>query len=65
MAQSVLKLVKGTGPDDITITTNATNISTDTAWFIFATGVTREEAWKMLEDAQLRIAAENDTTFPT
>lgn len=67
MAQSKFEVTKGAHPDLITSATDATSLTAGTiATIIFPTGVTRDEAWRALEDCQSRILDGIHTTvFPT
>lgn len=64
MAQAVLKATKiGQEPNEFTAASNATSISTDQVWAIFASGISRDDAAKILSDIRLRVL-DAKTTWP-
>lgn len=55
MSQTQINVVKGEGPDDFDVTTDATSLSTVSCRCIFADGITRDEAARMLDDVRTAI----------
>lgn len=64
MAQALLKATKiGQEPNEFTAASNATSITTDQVWCIFASGLSRDDAAKILADIRLRVL-DAKTTWP-
>jgi hypothetical protein len=64
VAQSKLKATAiGQEPNAFTAASDATSISTDQVWAIFASGISRDDAAKILADMRLRVL-DGKTTWP-
>lgn len=64
MAQAKMVATKiGVNPNAFTVSSDATSITTDKLWALFASGLSRDDAAKILADMRLQVL-DAKTTWP-